>query len=240
MGSFVHRISILSIAVSTLVSVANAAPVTFSDGTFSDPDWTLSDYTIGGGGVSSATQQVVGGNPGAFREVTTSIPAGGGERRVFSFNFRNGALYDPQAQTAIASIDYSEDAIIFSLAQTVGPAIRQNGMLYAFEIISTFTGTTWTPVSQNLKSEDFDLFGPGGVDATQHPDFSASGLPIEFGFIRGLGAPAGSAPGGATSIGGIDNWSVAVNAVPVPSALPLFGSAMAVLGFIRWRQSKAA
>jgi hypothetical protein len=128
----------LGLASSMLVLVpASAATVNYFDDTFVNTDWTIIDYEIGGGGVSSATQVLSGGNPGAYREVTTTIPSGSNERRVFSFNFLSGATYNPQSQAAISSIDYSEDSIMFSGGQTVGMAIRQDGNLYAVQIVST-------------------------------------------------------------------------------------------------------
>jgi hypothetical protein len=42
-----------------------------------------------------------------------------------------------------------------------------------------------------------------------HPDFSAGGAPIEFGFIRIISSPAGNVA--STRTVGIDNWSVTVN-----------------------------
>jgi hypothetical protein len=44
---------------------------------------------------------------------------------------------------------------------------------------------------------DFGLVNATGttiVDNTQHPDFSASGAPIQVGYFRGNGAGQGAAP----------------------------------------------
>ena len=108
-----------------------AAATTFFDGTFNDADWQVVDHQVGFGGTSSAIQRASGGNPDEFREVTTTLNPASGERRVFSFNFRSGAVYDPQSQGAIQSIDYSEDAIILNApeAQSVGLGLRQDGEL---------------------------------------------------------------------------------------------------------------
>jgi hypothetical protein len=115
--------------------------VLFFDGIFNDSDWEIIDHEVGSGGFSTGTQMVIGGNPNDFREVTTTTNSGSGERRVFSFNFKDGATYDPQSQGAIGSIDYSEDSVVFSSVQSIAIGLRQDGELYMSSLIGTFSGT---------------------------------------------------------------------------------------------------
>ncbi len=76
-------------------------------------------------------------------------------------------------------------------------------------------------VTNPLDMQLLDFSGPFLLtDPTQHPDFSASGSEIQFGFFRMNGFPTSQRPRTFTArtTAGIDNWSVAINPVP---AIPI-------------------
>ena len=63
-----------------------------------------------------------------------------------------------------------------------------------------------------------------------HPDFSATGSPIQFGVMTGSYFDLGS----GTNVGGLDNWTVSVTSVlastqPEPGAVALVGAGVALL-----------
>jgi hypothetical protein len=244
-------------AIATLSSLAAAQTV--SDNTFLNTDWSLTQFTAGNGGSSTATQALSGGNPGAFRNVTdvlNAAPAGGLETIVLSTSIYTPFTYTPSVSGAIASINYSEDhactAGCFGNGQSTGPALKQGANLYILSSSLPITGPalTWAPLVLNgLTAADFGLVNvtSGGAifDNTQHPDFSASAAPIQVGFFRANGTFGA----GYTLSAGIDNWQVTVTAAappaaftPVPTlsewALMLLAIAVALTGFAstrRWR-----
>lgn len=182
--------------------------VTFTDGTFANGDWNLTPFITGGTGSISATQQLVGGNPGAYRQTTNS--AAGGAPEMISFQMRNGASYDPSKQGVISGIDYSEDSILLKGEGDglgAGPALEQNGKFYFGPYFVTPNFVWANHAFSSLLAGDFtllDLSKPGFADLTMHPDFSASGAAIQFGFFR-------SNHISDTRSGGIDNWSFTIH-----------------------------
>jgi hypothetical protein len=234
------------------IRLARAGSITFFDGTFADSDWQLTVFTNGGN--ATATQVPSGGDPGAYRQITNTVadaPNPNIEAQVIGFHGNLNALYNPQAMGAITSINYSEDAILLlgdGQGQGASLALLQNGNVYQGPYHIT-PNTAWTNLEDlGVVASDFGeivpaligIPGKSGVDPTQHPDFSANGSLIEFGFIRSNSTEVGGP--GYTTIGGIDNWTVTVNsAVPEPCTLTLLGIAAAslLLGCC-WPRGKAA
>jgi len=235
--------SISAVAFLAWTAISQAAPVTFSDGVFSDADWTAQKILDG---AFSSFQVATGGNPGEFRE-TDHLNLNTGQS-IFVVNLRTSAVYNPSITGAISSIDISFDAkflggstgtsqfsvrlafeqggIIFvplTVGTALGPGNGQPGLAFQSFSLPGFTPT------------DFVTIGPSGS-----LDFSSSGAPITFGYVTSdtLQADNGFVKGA------VDNWSVTVhpsNGTSVPefsSSFLLFGlSLLALLPFAR-RQAK--
>lgn len=227
------RLGVATIALSTLAGLAtNAHAVTFFDGIFNDPDWSLTVFNnaTGVGSTSSGLQFLAGGNPNEYRRVRNQLlvqPPGNGS--VIGFHMRAGAFYNPSTQGAITSIDYSEDSINFvptaivpGNGQGTGLAILQGGVFYRQQnpilVMPFVTHSNWTlNQSLGLLAADFAEVTPAGVVLPfSNPDFSVSGAVMQFGFWRG-----NSGNGGYNTDCGIDNWHV--NIVPAPGAAALLG-----------------
>jgi hypothetical protein len=190
-------------------------PVTFPDETFNAGEWNTVLELFGPGGTASAEQVAEGGHPGAYRRISITLNSTQGSAtagQVAVFSIKPGASYTPSTQGAIRSVDYSEDSILLvggGGGQTSAPALRQNGTIYTLVFGGGAFGTpdgAWTAHSiTGLEQDDFRTL----TSADEHPDFSANGTRIEFGFMRAISTPAGNV--GGTRTGGIDNWEVTVN-----------------------------
>jgi hypothetical protein len=124
-------------------------------------------------------------------------------------HLRNDAIYDPQVQGPISSIDYAYDLIHLN-------ALPGRAVAFAFLIFQN--ETYYRPQCQtNVFDEEWTRFGSTGITAEGFarisgpgpglPDFSADGTPIQFGYFS-----ANSSTGATiTSTAGIDNWSVAIH-----------------------------
>lgn len=134
--------------------------------------------------------QGVTGNPGPYRELTHSLPRDTG---IGSLDLLTAPAktYNPAAQGAISSLAVSRDAIIVRNLDNSGTDIgggavgsvfglRQNGVLYfARAQLLTINSRTFDGQALNgLTAQDFtDVNG-------NHPDFTETGGPIEFGFAH--------------------------------------------------------
>jgi hypothetical protein len=224
-----RRTAFLCIAGTLLSWQSLAHAVTVADGTFADVDWTITSFSSGSGGTSTAAQVATGGNPGAYRNVTDTLNGGGVVSVVSGVNIYGPFTYTPSVSGAIGSLDYSEDAACtggcFGQGQSTGPAVLQNGNYYTLcsSVIITGAGTTFVNHTLNgLTAADFgivSLTSTNTCDPSVHPDFSSAASPIKVGFFRANGTGPGG--GGYTLAAGIDNWQITLNAVVVnPQALP--------------------
>jgi hypothetical protein len=147
------------------------------------------------------------------------------------FNFNQTAVYDPSTQGPIGFIDFFQDVIGLSDANTFGTygagvAIRQGGQDYCAAVdVLPSTSSSWVSRSTlGLTALDFAIFG-----GTGRPDFSATGSPITFGYSRSNTTPDAV----RTAQDGIDNWRVVVNPastnVPEPTSLALLAIGLGLL-----------
>ena len=217
-----------------------AAQSSVSDGTFLDTDWSLTQFTAGNGGSSTAAQVLTGGNPGAYRNVTDALNAAplNSQTIVLSTSIYTPFTYNPSVAGAITSLDYAEDAACtsgcFGQGQSTGPALLQGGNRYILSSSTVITGAgaAWSPHTlSGLTAADFGLVNvtPTTIfDNTQHPNFSVTGAPIQFGFFRANGTSVNG--GGYTLAAGIDNWQITLATATPRSGVPALGVAeLAVL-----------
>jgi hypothetical protein len=186
-----------------------------SDGTFSNSNWTLDTLSYTGPTPSaSATQETSGGDPGDFRQLTMTY---GGDGNIYTGSVYNAYTYDPATQGAIETLDYTYDLELINGGDSnivgYGVLVEQDGQFYV-------AGASSTPVYPNtdewasrnsglLTATDFtDILNP-----SEHPNFSSSGDPIEFGYYADNGTEDA---GQSTTVSGIDNWEVDIQSTPTP------------------------
>jgi hypothetical protein len=192
------------------LTVTRRGPVVFEDTEFLDADWSLETLTVGRGGTASAGRRNTDGDPGAMRavDIHVSEPDLNAPSAVYALQWQRLAVYDPRVQGAVLSVDYQEDLrrAAGSPEQSAALIARQGGQVYYAAAVGA-TETTWTRrTALSLSDQDF---GPlGGAGPVRPIDFSATGTPIEFGFLRANNAGAGT--GALSTTGHIDNWSVTV------------------------------
>lgn len=186
-----------------------AGTVMYLDDDFNEADWTLIVTESNGGASQTASQALSGGNPGAYRYMTHGLPSPSFISIVHVFN----AIYDPAVSGPIDSIDYREDRIQLNPPHpnaAIGALgfVFQNGRYYYTSNIQ-FTNTSWQTVDlRGLTAGDF-------TSGSEHPDFTANGSPLQFGYMRGNT----NTPGGfsISTTHGIDNWSVTLHTQDVSS-----------------------
>lgn len=185
----------------------------YSDDVFDDGGWDEEVQVFGAGGSGSAGQLHYNGQANAgYRQVTITVNSAEGSgtaAQVAVFSIKRGITYFPTTDGTIFTVSYSEDSILQSgggNGQYSAPALRQNGKLYTLVPNAGAFPTpeaVWTSHSlTGLRQNDFRTI----ESASDHPDFSAAGSRMEWGFMRLHLAPAGNAGGKKT--GGIDNWRI--------------------------------
>jgi uncharacterized repeat protein (TIGR01451 family) len=184
-----------------------------SDSEFLESSWEVT-AAANAGSTQTAERVTSGGNPGAFRWMTHAMTPAPSETEASTISVQHlylGATYDPATQGAIAGIDYREDQIEF-YAPFDGAAVGWAFMLVQdgrthFAGAGAFANLGWsTRQLRCLRAEDFTQSGG------RYPDFSASGGPIRFGFLRSN--TNGSVEVELTVMHGIDGWQVVVHPEP--------------------------
>jgi hypothetical protein len=212
-----YRVFLLAFAtVINSVGPAAADQVVYSDQTFEPTDWTplvyvRDDPSVGGVtslfSLGSVAQQTIGGNPGAYLRSIHHVFFGD---IVNTVGIYIDESYDPR-ERAISTVDFSYSVNHFEAtagtSTAVVPALLQSGKLFVGPG-QLFSGTLWTPLSEtSLVADDFfgvDMWFGGPVS---HPDFSAFGDPIQFGYSLQNNVAFGP---GFENARGLDNWSVTI------------------------------
>lgn len=227
------------VCVTTLLILATAATTArgetiFIDDTFLNSNWLateLRDTTPGDTFVFTASQQLTGGNPDAYRRLThsSSSPVGPAVSIVSGHLYQSGA-FDPGEDGTIESIDFSWDGISIEStagAMGYGALVVQEGVYYVASGGSVLNGAGWQAFSwPALVGSDFVGVVGGVLDSSLHPDFSDAGSPIQFGFYASNGTF-----GESFNEGGVDNWAVHVHLatpVPEPSSLTILAVGLIV------------
>ncbi len=202
---------------------ADAGPVTvFSDAEFADAQWQAIIVAVPVDGPAQvAAQRPTGGNPLAYRGMVHQLLTPAGQAlQLQVVHLKLDAIYRPAESGSIFGIDYGEDRILLpGQAETQrrpsgNGAFRQGDRLYASNVQSdigdAFAVGQWVTANwANLGPEQFSMIGgPACASGERCPDFTPSGAPITFGYMRQSGA--GAADPRYTVEHGIDNWRVLV------------------------------
>jgi hypothetical protein len=198
--------------------VSSMPPLVSQDGDFAEADWDVTTLIdpLQRGVTSTASRAASGGNPGAYRSVTASLPLA--PASVLVFHIGRQSRYEPAMQGTVYGVEFTEDCIRGNasyLPSTV-PVIEQGER--RFVTVSGFARGcpvgAWGSVDARpvLLAEDFTLaVGPACVAGTPCPDFSASAQPLQFGFATVAALESGLPPGSVADFSvGVDNWKVSV------------------------------
>ncbi len=181
--------------------------VRLQDSDFADSGWSLTKlFENGLGAAFSATRQSGGGNPGAFRR--TNVTFTGTSRLLVLAHLFQVQGYDPSTQGEIVEVSYAFDSILVAGGgkgdhATHALLIRQGGHWFFRDDSdeSEPARAAWTTYSgQSLVADDFTNFSSLGP---AHPDFSATGTPLHFGYLLQCQ--------GTGEVSGVDNWTVFVS-----------------------------
>jgi len=234
-----HRVilSLFLVASTATTPEAGANQVVFSDSIYADADWTIVNQF----GLVSAGQQLMGGNPGTYRQVALSV----GQNVPFVGQLNRNFVYNPSVSGEINGITYKIDLETTNAeGATYFALLSQNGNLY-IETMHTGNASpnTWLTENIALDLADFALVRTNTqgnaliIDPDSRPDFSASGSPITFGYEVTAGGG-----GFFTSITGIDNdpiiLTVTPSAVPEPTTVVLSLTALVFMGIMYFRRRR--
>ena len=219
----------LLLALLASASTATAAVFTFSENTFLPSSMANVVVTNGSPGAFAYSNSRItdGGNSGDFSATSIGRAEGRGETEcdsVRTWIIRGGTVslnsaFTPSKQGAILGLDSSYDLIKLSADGSpdmlTSPLIFQNGKYFTISP-DAYRSNTWRTVShQGLTAADFSLIqmNTSELDSAQHPDFSATGSRMIFGFVSEF-----SDPGDFVVQSGLDNLAFTVHTVPEPTA----------------------
>ena len=168
---------------------AQVGPFLVQDDIFNSADWSIYEVVSVGGTSHSVEQATSGGNPGAFRSMTHTLPPAtqGILSEIDVTHLYVAGSYDPSQQGAIGRIEYEEDGLLLSLPfPEAGTAARlalvQDSRLFLSGRFITYIGNTnWQRAELNNLTANSFIAVDGSGDS---PDFSASGRAIQFGYNR--------------------------------------------------------
>lgn len=235
--------AISAVALAALSATAPALAVTVQIGDMNAADWAAVEVSHAGTSTLSLSAPAGGGNPGSYWQHDWAAPvtlsgASFGDRRA---NIYQLASYSPTTEGALGTLTLSFD---FSrLASTfvngsggfLSAAIEQGGRIF-IQAIGTVEALSSDWLDHSFSSANADDWVEFGTNA--HPDFSASGSTLLFGYRYSLNAfcpaPANGSCSAVSATAGVDNFQVtaltkAPAAVPEPQSWALVLVALALL-----------
>jgi hypothetical protein len=223
----------LAAAACGLAATPALASVTFTDATFNTVDYTLGSFKDPAVTVTSNGQTATGGNPGPALQGTASS-TGVNAKGVLFTALNNGFVYDPTANGAITSLDFSLDRFAsFTNGGAATPVgsyslrllAEQDAQLYqATFVFGPFNqpGGSWHSLTQNG-------IGAASFSTLNATNFTGSGAfgglnfggdAITFGFAMRAGVPLDGSGNPSTldqtSDLRADNFSLTVHTAAVP------------------------
>jgi len=227
-----HLLQAAAAAACAGTGVAQALVI--DQGTMDAAEWAQVIVTQTGPATLQVFAQDFGGNPGSSWQHQYSVPAGNAAAtRVREANIYTAAAYDPAVSGALASLTIGFDVQVTFTSFSDGsagfliPALLQGGHVYrqAQGAIGPLSAN-WSPrtFTSALAADWIEQ------DTNAHPDFSAAGSALQFGYLFSLGTTCPSTAGCRASAAGsaLDNFHVqAIAAVPEPATwlLMLVGAA---------------
>ncbi len=202
--------------ISPLSEAKEGAPaLTFS---FIDKDFAVSNWTLlveTNGPAAQTAAQIADGQPGPCREITTRL---GSKAEAIGFNLHKSAIYEPGLRGPITALNVSmlasvQEGLDNPLLSVVAV---QRGRRYVAPPRAIAYGGWTEGGARALTARDFSAQAEFRRDAHDHPDFSADGGPIQFGFAVGDNDPRG----GHRSVLRIDNWTMEARG-PSPGQFPI-------------------
>ncbi|HEY1685617.1 MAG TPA: dockerin type I repeat-containing protein [Tepidisphaeraceae bacterium] len=174
-----------------------AQSVTISDGTFNDSDWTetVVTNTSPADWTYSVQQYTTGGNPDDFRGQTWTFNGNDSGSTLGTFDAYAAQPYNPATQGSIQYLNYNIDDYIADVMGGTNsrviflvPALEQNGTVYDAGAIVTSSPTWETNGGLAGIWSDYDasVFNVISGSGAAHPNFSATGAPITFGYYDQL------------------------------------------------------
>ena len=217
---------VLAVSLSLILITQPAGAVIFTDSEFVPAQWQSQSF-LTQTSTASATTAASGGNPAAHRSINLYSSTGFLQPvgRAMLVELKTSAVVSPAAVGGINLVDYSEDHRCTCLGGGVlwGPALEQGGTYYIVPGNATPNSFTlpWETVTlSGLTAIDFaevDVASGTWSNPNSHPDFSAAGLPVTFGFVRAKAFVAHT-----NSV--LDNWSVSVNETVVDTEHQSWGT----------------
>src|SRR5260221_397753 len=221
----------IPLAVMTAGLTPAVGQIVFMDSSLSQ-QWVqvLPAPTRGTGGTATVTKKPLNA-PINYYQIDLLVNASGsGRASAAAVMINTDASYAPASLGPLGSFLYSESSNHFSGGgQLCGAAVRQSGKIFVFFSCTAPSGSGWSVVQpRTVTASDLAELHVDGtwLNYGSHPDFSATGAKIEFGFWRasdnsnGPGGvapcmdmyycpPSGpSSPGPLNTSHGVASWSV--------------------------------
>jgi len=228
----------------------------YNDGNFTNYTWTaveIQDTTDGQTGGFTAGEVPTGGVAGgAYRSNSFSFDSSGSpfNQGILIGNTNSAMVYSPAISGPINSITFSIAASLLSssfvdtgllspqdsraepkikapLTVQVGLLLLQNGLYYTNQLQNP-TGFGF-PIKEFTPQLASDFTQVGSLEPA-NPDFTASGAPIQFGYVIAA-SYASSSPATITGAVGVDQFFLSIDNTPMPqfiSEQPANAASMAV------------